>query len=244
MVAIELLCARKCLTLKERIMKLFKQSYQVYVLDSEIKCKVVLESVPRLSCPDIASLTNGVLPYVIRFWYAGSKKRWHFDYYLHDGEYKRMCCRSIRISYGRDVNGRVTLWGDSRGGHTDFGVVDVGINTKPEKIVLYGVKGVFGSYRFESSRESAVSTHKITITPEGYTIVGLGKDRYCRILDKASEYYGKLFSDVADKDILWSYYWRYRKKRCIDMDALASALGKSKMGGTSSAYEPEYICED
>lgn len=225
-------------------MKLFKQSYEVKIVNDVLICKIVLKPVSKLSCEDIEVLTRGILPYSIRFWYIGSKKRLHFDYYKHDGVYKMIGCQFIRIPYGRDVTNKVLLQGHSADCMDDFGAVNVGINTTPNNVVLFGIKDTIGSYIFESCKESAVSTHRITITPNGYEIVGLGKDRYCRVLDKASKFYGKLFSEVEDKEYLMQYYWKYRKKRCIDMDALASALGKSKMGGTSYRYRPNCICED
>lgn len=225
-------------------MRLFKQSYQANIAGDVLECKIVLDAVKKISYEDIASLTGGVLPYAIRFWYKGSKHRWYFDYYQSNGVYKAENSKWIRIPYGRDIVGRVTLCGNSQDCMEDFGAVDVGINTNPDRIVLYGVKSQFGSYTFESNKESAVSTHKIAITANGYDVTGLGADRYCRVLDKASEYYGKLFSEVEDKDALWSYYWHYRKKRCIDLDALAMALGMDEIGGTSWQYCAKYICED
>jgi hypothetical protein len=225
-------------------MKLFKQSYKVELINEEFECKIHLDPVAKISFKDIEQLTGGVLPYSIRFYFNGSQKRYFFDYYQRDGVYKRCDSHWISVPYGMDVEGRVTLQGKSQDCLDDFGVVNVGINTSPKKLVLYGYKYHLGLYSFDSEKESAVSTHKITITPIGYEVLGLGKDRYCRVLDKASEHYGKLFSEVENKDDLMSYYWRYRKKRCIDMTALASALDLDKMGGTSGDYEPKYYCED
>lgn len=225
-------------------MKVFKQSYQVKIIGGALECQIVLEPMSKLSYADIESLTGGILPYSIRFWYIGDKKRWYFDYFQRNGVYKSLNSNCVSIPYGVAVDGKVTLHGHSADCMDDFGVVNVGINTTPDKVVLYGCKSFFGSYTFDSDRESAVSTHKITITSNGYEIVGLGADKYCRVLDKASKYYGKLFSEVEDKEYLMQYYWKYRKKRCIEMDALASALGQSRMGGTSYMYCPKFICED
>lgn len=223
-------------------MKLFKQSYEARLSDGEFECIIVLENVKKISFDDVARLTGGVLPYAIKFRYTDGKHSCFFVYYQSNGVYKTQNAKTIRIPYGKGVTGKVTLQGCSEDCMDDFGVVVISVKTTPN-IVLYGVKS-FWAYTFDSNKESAISTHKILITPNGYEIIGLSKDRYCRVLDKASEYYGKLFSEVWDKDALMSYYWRYRKKRCIDMDALASALGKSKMGGTSWEYTPKLICED
>jgi hypothetical protein len=223
-------------------MKVFKQSYEARLSGGEFECSIVLENVKKISFNDIVNLTGGILPYAIKFCYTYGKHSCCFVYYQTGGIYKAHDDKVIRIPYGKGVTGKVTLQGCSQDCMDNFGVVNVE-DAVSDKIVLYGVKS-FWSYIFDSNKESAVSTHKITITPKGYEIAGLGADRYCRVLDKASEFYGKLFSEVEDKEYLMQYYWKYRKKRCIDMDALARVLGQSKMGGTSWEYTPKYICED
>jgi hypothetical protein len=210
----------------------FKVSYEADIYDGVLdSCNIILESRCRIAVDDIQKLTNGECPYI----FAIRIGKGLFKYYnTGNGHYSYVNTPICRTPFGHPVECFL-----------EYGEQSIKIDLQmPEKVVLYGTKLWHNHIVFDSVRESANCTHKILLTPKGYDVVGLGADRYCRVLDKASEFYGKLFSEVEDKEYLMQYYWKYRKKRCIDMDALASALGKSKMGGTSYMYCPKYICED
>jgi hypothetical protein len=212
--------------------KWFKISYEADIYDGVLdSCNVILKSRGRISVEDIQKLTNGECPYV----FAIRIGKGLFKYYnTGKGYYYYANAPICKIPFGHLVEGFL-----------EYGEQSINIALQmPENVVLYGRKVWHNHIVFDSVRESANCTHKISLTLKGYEVAGLGADRYCRVLDKASEFYGMLFSEVEDNEYLMQYYWKYRKKRCIDMDALASALGKSKMGGTSWEYTPKYICED
>lgn len=109
------------------------------------------------------------------------------------------------------------------------GTIELGIG-KGATIYGRGRGDANGYHRFDSIKESADDTCKLIINEDfSYEVVGLGADRFKRVLDKKSPYYGKLFSEVDDVKALIDYQWSYRKKRCIDMKALDTAI-KEKGG--------------
>lgn len=196
---------------------------------------------------------NDEFPYVVAFKVMEGNKE-AFTY-----RYCRNACSGNYVLFNRGTKLvtdkknknmilRVEVLTGSRGDELSMvtdGTIELGIG-KGATIYGRGRGDANGYHRFDSIKESADDTCKLIINEDfSYEIVGLGADRFKRVLDKRSPYYGKLFSEVDDVKALADYQWSYRKKRCIDVKALDTAIkekGGQGIAGTTWRYGATSTC--